>query len=595
MAVIKLHLDCHERKYGQVAGGSHCSPIANRKPQIANYLLTFLPIVARELRVAARKRSTYLLRAGAVLWILAIGAWLYLMMQGHSSPHDISSALLGLLGGSAVLFCLMSGVRSTSDCLSAEKRDGTLGLLFLTDLKGYDVVLGKLAATSLHSVYGVLAVAPMLGIPLLMGGVSFAQAGRLALVTFDTLFFSLSLGIAVSSISRSSRKAAGVTFVMILALTALLPALGAWFHYRGLPAAAERYFYVASPGFSFAAALDPATYRVASLEFWVSLLVIHGLGWAALLMACAIAPRAWQERPAGQGRLRWQERWQRWCYGKTEERRTFRRDLLNVNAYYWLAARDRLKPLLVGMVLGLLACGWVYGFVKLRREWLNPGVYIVTALVLNALMKLWFGSEAGRQLALDHEQGALEWLLSTPLSVRDILRGQRLALQRQFLGPSLLVLALFLVFMQATAPDAAMPSSERRSWFLFWSGAIVMFAADLAAMYWVGMWQALTSKTANRVGSSTIARILVLAWVGMGVAALGTTLTGMTGRFEPGPNSYEFIWLAFGLGTDLFFGSFARHKLLSEFRLAASQKYTGSLRRARTDGLVGKHRSPALV
>ncbi len=553
--------------------------------------MTLLPIVGRELRVAARKRSTYLLRAGAVLWILSIGAWLYLMMQGNSPPHDISTALLGLLGGSAVLFCLLSGVRSTSDCLSVEKREGTLGLLFLTDLKGYDVVLGKLAATSLNSVYGVLAVAPMLCIPLLIGGVSSAQVGRMALVAFDTLFFSLSLGIAVSAMSRSSRKAALMTFGLILTLTALLPAVGAWLHYRGLPATAETYFYIASPGFSFGAALNPATYKVASLEFWGSLAVIHGLGWAALSLACAVAPRAWQDRPAGQGKRRWQERWQRWCYGDAEERHAFRRDLLNVNACYWLAARDRLKSLLVRMVLGLLACGWVYGLVKLRREWLNPGVYIVTALVLNALVKVWFASEAGRQFALDREQGALELLLSTPLSVRDILRGQRLALQRQFLGPALLVLALFLVFMRATAPDAGMPDSERRSWFLFWTGAMVMFGADLAAMYWVGMWQGLTAKKANRVAGSTIARILVLPWVGMGVAALGTTLTGMTGGFEPGPNSYEFIWLAFGLGTDLFFGSFARHKLLSEFRLAASQRYTGSLRRARTNGLVGKRRS----
>jgi ABC-type transport system involved in multi-copper enzyme maturation permease subunit len=537
--------------------------------------MTLLPIVARELRVAARKRSTYLLRAGAVLWILSIGAWLFLMMQGNSRPHDISTALLGLLGGSAVLFCLMSGVRSTADCLCAEKREGTLGLLFLTDLKGYDVVLGKLAATSLNSVYGVVAVAPMLCIPLLMGGVSLAQVGRMALVAFDTLFFSLSLGIAVSAMSRSSRKAALMTFGFILMLTALLPALGAWLNYRGLPAAAEKYFYVASPGFSFGVALDPAFYKAASLEFWGSLIVIHGLGWAALLLACAVAPRAWQDRPAGQGRRRWQERWQRWSYGDAEERQAFQRALLNVNPYYWLAARDRLKPLLVRMVLGLLACGWVYGLVKLRREWLNPGVYIATALVLNALIKLWFGSEAGRQLALDREQGAFEWLLSTPLNVRDILRGQRLALQRQFLNPALLVLALFLVFMKATAPDTGMPASQWRSWFLFWSGGIVMFAADLAALYWVGMWQGLTAKRTTRVGSSTIARILVLPWLGMGLAVLVTTLTG---RFEPGPNSYEAIWLAFGLGADLFFGSLARHKLLTDFRRAASQKSMPPLR-----------------
>ena len=51
------------------------------------------------------------------------------------------------LTGSAVFYCLLSGVWFTADCLSEEKREGTLGLLFLTDLKGYDVVFGKLVAT----------------------------------------------------------------------------------------------------------------------------------------------------------------------------------------------------------------------------------------------------------------------------------------------------------------------------------------------------------------------------------------------------------------------------------------------------------------
>ena len=56
--------------------------------------------------------------------------------------------LFCILTGSAVFYCLLSGVWFTADCLSEEKREGTLGLLFLTDLKGYDVVLGKLVATS---------------------------------------------------------------------------------------------------------------------------------------------------------------------------------------------------------------------------------------------------------------------------------------------------------------------------------------------------------------------------------------------------------------------------------------------------------------
>ena len=139
--------------------------------------MTFLPIVARELRVASRKRSTYWLRIGAAVAILVLGSWFFLMMKTEA-PSQVAKQLFGILTGTAVLYGLLSGVRETADCLSIEKREGTLGLLFLTDLKGYDVVLGKFAASSLNAFYGVFAVLPMLAIPLLMGGITLGEFSR---------------------------------------------------------------------------------------------------------------------------------------------------------------------------------------------------------------------------------------------------------------------------------------------------------------------------------------------------------------------------------------------------------------------------------
>ena len=40
--------------------------------------MTFLPIVARELRIASRRRSTYWLRSAAALVVMVIGAWFFL-------------------------------------------------------------------------------------------------------------------------------------------------------------------------------------------------------------------------------------------------------------------------------------------------------------------------------------------------------------------------------------------------------------------------------------------------------------------------------------------------------------------------------------
>src|SRR6266496_2465298 len=132
--------------------------------------MTFLPVVERELRVAARRKATHWTRFFAALTVIVIGFVLLLGAQRKLSTPQLGQMLFM---GTSVLgftFSLLAGVFLTADCLCSERRDGTLGLLFLTDLRGFDVVLGKLAANSVTAAYGLLAIVPMLGLPLLMGG-----------------------------------------------------------------------------------------------------------------------------------------------------------------------------------------------------------------------------------------------------------------------------------------------------------------------------------------------------------------------------------------------------------------------------------------
>src|SRR6266567_279573 len=109
--------------------------------------MIFLPIVGRELRVAARRRATHWVRAGFALGTIFIGVLAYLSNL-NATARQFANNLFSSLAILSLFYCLVSGVRLTADCLSGGKRAGTLGLLFLTDLKGYDVIFGKLAATS---------------------------------------------------------------------------------------------------------------------------------------------------------------------------------------------------------------------------------------------------------------------------------------------------------------------------------------------------------------------------------------------------------------------------------------------------------------
>src|SRR5262249_40853198 len=125
----------------------------------------------------------------------------------------------------ALLYCLAAGRRSTADCLSEEKREGTLGLLFLTSLKGHDVILGKLAATSLNSFFCLLAIFPVLAVPLLMGGITNGEFWRMVLVLVNPFLFSLAVGIFSSTLSQNSRRAMGANFLWFLLFAFALPAL----------------------------------------------------------------------------------------------------------------------------------------------------------------------------------------------------------------------------------------------------------------------------------------------------------------------------------------------------------------------------------
>src|SRR5437016_3445446 len=245
-------------------------------PNTGNLCMIFLPIVERELRAASRRRGTYWNRAVAALAaILIFGGALF--FEAHQPPKELGKDIFNALAGLFLFSSLVAGVRYTADCLSEEKREGTLGLLFLTDLKGYDVVLGKLAARSLHTFYGALAVVPMLGVPMLMGGVTLGEFGRMALVAVNTLFFSVALGIAVSAFCRSAHRAVMMTLLLLFLVTAALPAFGAVLAFRdGLPRPIEAWFLRPSAGRTYYMAWD-AVYKTGRREFWRSLWLIHGM------------------------------------------------------------------------------------------------------------------------------------------------------------------------------------------------------------------------------------------------------------------------------------------------------------------------------
>jgi ABC-type transport system involved in cytochrome c biogenesis permease component len=507
----------------------------------------------------------------AALTAILLSSWLFLMLHTET-PREIAKVLFGVITGCSVLYCCLSGIRSTADCLSEEKREGTLGLLFLTDLRGYDVVLGKLAANSVSAFYIIVAVLPVFGIPLLLGGISPAEFGRMALVALNSLFLSLSIGMWISSISQVAQKAMGASLGALLFIMAGLPALGAWLaaSYR-IPRNVSELFFLSSPGFAYYTAWD-VIYLRAAHSFWISLIVIHVLAWLLLGLASVTIPRVWQDRPSGSKKLRWITFWQNWTQGGPASRSAFRKRLLDRNPFFWLGSRFRLRPALLWATLAFLACGWLWGFAHFKNDWLATENYMCTGVILNVLLKGWFASEAVRQFADDRRNGSLELLLSTPLTIADVIKGHKLSLARQFLGPVLLTVSLAFVFILTPAHKFS-DHEDKVVWAVFWMAALLMFFSDLAALFWVGIWQGLSARNANRAVSATLGRIWLLPWLIFALFCVVLAIGSALGIHEPKWTIGLGFFVAMSLAVDLWFGLRARHLVLTRFRVVASQRF----------------------
>jgi ABC-type transport system involved in multi-copper enzyme maturation permease subunit len=533
-----------------------------------------LPVIARELRVAARRPGTYRTRWGAGLAATILLAWANLAFSSQGQGRaTLGQTLFQTISGLAFAYCLLIGARVTSDCVSEEKRDGTLGLLFLTDLKGWQVILGKLVASSVNSAYGLLAILPLLAIPLLLGGVTLLQVGQMALVLINTLFFSLSMGMLISTLSRNDRKAMFATLLVLFAIAAG-PLLGAafWVVVAERVQAIGDLFWVAAmllptPVFGFGYVIWPGLtslripWAPPVWSFWSSLAIAHLAGWLALMIASRLLPVIWKDRPRKTNTQRMAEWCRRLGQGNPTQQLAWRSRLLALNPFLWLVARDRLKTSYAWVFLVGASVTWMWGRYRYGDVMFDTYPAVPTILLIHGFLKLWILSESSARLVEDHRSGALEMLLCTPLSVPAILDGQLLALRRQFAWP-LLVLSL----LEITAFNGWF------SWKII-SCVITMMFADALTLAWVGMYLSLSGKSINRVLWTSSLLVLLLPWV------LYLLSVGLHGLFTP-LDRYERlqfahkvgVWFGIGLLTDFLLAiCWARPRLRKQFRALALQ------------------------
>jgi ABC-type transport system involved in multi-copper enzyme maturation permease subunit len=503
-----------------------------RKPQPA---MTFLPIVERELRVAARLAATYRNRTIAA-WLVTLAALtMHLFGSVTLSRSQIGVHMFHTLSFLTLIFCALEGARKTADCLSEEKREGTLGLLFLTDLKGYDVVLGKLAGASLSSVYGLFAIFPVLSFPMLEGGVMPGEYWRMMLALVNILFFSLSAGMFVSACSRHESRAMAWTFALVAAFL-ILPS------WSGIPLV-ERFSpaYAYSRAFSLDYPKDPQGY-------WLSLGIAQALIWLMLSCASVLLPRWWEDTPTV--RVSWFRR--RRPSRRDPHSEELRKEMLANNPAFWLAGRDSGNNLLLWILIVLICiCGWLaLSYQKRSSAWAIFGL----AWAVNLIFKIRVAAQACHCLAEARRNNALEMLLATPLTVNEIISGQIHAIRQKFSAPVIaLMLVEGLVGFMVTSAETGSGDGAQAAFIMICGIFLGLFVLDLVAVTWAGMWFGLTAKKESQALTKTVLLVLLLPYAG----CIG-------------------IWfgIIIYIGVPIFWISWCGSKLKTEFCTIATQRYT---------------------
>ena len=544
------------------------------------------PIVVRELVVGARRPRTIWTRVQAGAVGILLGVCVYILSETPSA-QQLGNNLFTFFAGLIFFYCLIAGALVTSDCVSSEKRDGTLGLLFLTDLSGYDVVLGKLAATSLTAVYGILTLFPVLAVSFVLGGVDPRMFGRVFLAAFNLLFFSLSAGMVASAICDRESRAFGLTLVIVAAMN-LLPlgltfGLNSWFG----PNRQSWYWDVLflCPCHECVLALDFKK-TLLDKDFLASLGITQLYTWLFLVVSSRLVPQAWQHREPVPKRQTLRLMVRRLVEGTELVNKTWRTACLDRNAYFWLAARQKHRDRGVWALILAWIGAWVYWAYANRDlrgywvDWLDPQFCIVAVMTLQVFIKGWIALQASQQFIEDRRSGALELLLCTPLSPRVIIAGQWLALQAQFGRPLVAVLIIEILLFLLGMPKVR-GENWLGMWSLFWTGNLVVTCADIWAVAFQSMANSVWAKGAAKAAFWAMAKVMLLPWMTCWVLAALIEAMGLTPDHLDGSKTILVCFGVLFLVSDLVFAASARRKLHRGFAALAVADLARRKRRQR--------------
>ncbi len=451
---------------------------------------------------------------------IAVFAFLMILLSVLLPSQPPSGAMLLRLG-ILVLFpaIVIEGFRGSIDCLSAERRNGTLGLLLLTRLRGLDIVLGKLAGSSLSGLLQLVAILPILFFSMFLGGVRGDEFARVSLALLEAYALSCCFGVWISARSSMAHNAFIQAFTSVVVVF-LMPAV-LWLSPALLKSAWLAIPMSVSPGLMLTTSFD-ASYRM-DPGVWQRAAYSIPLLCVGLLVAAGAHTRHW--RPGSNET----------ATPEARRKGAISGDLIDREPLLWLA-RTQGGNLAAGIKLAgvaILICALVQWLQAATTPWQETALIPMPAnvwtrlslepgmLAAAALIQVAYAARLCRTASSLFQDGSFELLTVAGADYKRISRAILRSQLREFVAP-IVIVGLLIVeaffFNQRMIPEflESRTNLEHLQTVAITFVMIALYAASFIAIHQVGLWFSLKR---GEPFSATINTWLIINTLLIGAAA----------------------------------------------------------------------------
>ena len=471
--------------------------------------MTLLPIISRELRVASRRSGTYWARLVAAAVCLSV-------LLSNSAMAGYPSSLVGFYqfmamhkGMLLVIWTLVPLM--ACDAIAEERREGTLGLLFLTPLRSAGVVAGKFGAHLLRSLALWTATLPVLVVPLISGGVGLTDVMTALTFQFSSILLALSAAMLASTFVKDRFwvavlaviLAAGFYWCLVQIVTLTIDCGFSTFpsNYPRPFIRAGQIMIVSGQGYyeriNASALLTGDPWRSwsvirkawpATTLYGLNAVVMISLGGAITLSLLTAALTAWRAGRVWQDKvLSIRERWLvsvflslRFWKGR------FRRQMgrsLDRNPVGWLHQYSWTGR--------LTKWGWAL-FLVFAQLWAIMEYYsfIEREVIIFLILLAGVAFSAANSFREEKQSGAFELLLVTPIRERQLSWGRYRGIVGQFMPALFVVMLTGAIYIARPplasiySPDPAFRSMMPVSLYL---AEVILLLAGVMGLPWLGL------------------------------------------------------------------------------------------------------------